>query len=266
MSTHTISAAAHPFLIRAQRVTVVRNGRRLLDRIDLTLPPGRIVTVVGPNGAGKTTLVRVLLGLITPDDGRVDRFPELRLGYVPQRFALPSTLPIDVATFLRLANPYKEGDLQRVLARVGVEALSDRPLAALSGGELQRVLLARALLRQPQLLVLDEPAQGLDLLGQQEFYALLSELRNEIGCGILLISHDLYLVMGATDEVICLEGHICCAGPPEAIGRHPEYLRLFGPAAANLALYAHHHDHRHDLHGNIVPLDRVEKLNMGGKR
>ncbi len=264
MSTHTISAAAQPFLIHAQGVTVVREGRRLLDRVDLTLSPGRIVTVVGPNGAGKTTLVRVLLGLIAPDHGRVDRLPGLRLGYVPQRFVPSRTLPIDVATFLRLANPSKEVDLQRVLARVGVEALNDRPLAALSGGELQRVLLARALLRQPQLLVLDEPAQGLDLLGQQELYALLSELRNEIGCGILLISHDLYLVMAATDEVVCLEGHICCAGSPEAIGRHPEYLRLFGPAAANLALYAHHHDHRHDLHGNIVPLGAIEEPSTGG--
>jgi zinc transport system ATP-binding protein len=240
------------FLIQADAVSVTRGENRLLDKVSLKVRPGQIVTLVGPNGAGKTTLVRVLLGLMAADAGQVVRREGLVIGYVPQRFAVPPSLPMDVDAFLRLAGASSVAQRQAVLAEMGVEDLQQRPLRALSGGELQRVLLARALLRIPQLLVLDEPAQGLDVHGQQELYSLIARLRDSTGCGVLMISHDLHLVMAATDEVVCLERHVCCVGTPEAISRHPEYLRLFGADSSGFAVYQHHHDHVHDLHGNVL--------------
>lgn len=240
-------------LIRAERVSLRRGGNVLLDGVSLAVRPGRIVTLVGPNGAGKTTLVRVLLGLIEPDSGTVRRRDAaLVIGYVPQRFQPPPTLPMDVDAFLGLAGVGTAAERARVLDDIGAGGLIRRPLRALSGGEMQRVLLARAWLRQPQLLVLDEPAQGLDVHGQNELYALIARLRDATGCGVLMISHDLHLVMAATDEVVCLERHVCCVGTPEDIGAHPEYRRLFGAELAGLALYRHSHDHRHDLHGDVV--------------
>ena len=240
-------------LIALDHIKLMRNGKHLLDNVSLRVMPRQIVTLVGPNGAGKTTLVRVLLGLLRPDGGSVRRAEHLRVGYVPQRFPVPSNLPLDVDGFLRLAGASAAVQRQRVLDDNGAGDLLRRPLRALSGGEMQRVLLARAMLRQPDLLVLDEPAQGLDVQGQQAFYALIARLRDATGCGVLLVSHDLHLVMAATDEVICLERHVCCAGRPEDISVHPEYLRLFGRDLAGLAVYRHHHDHHHDLHGNVVP-------------
>ena len=230
-----------------------RHGNALLTDVSLRVLPRQIVTLVGPNGAGKTTLVRVLLGLMTADRGVVRRRSGLRVGYVPQRFTPPPSLPMDVDGFLRLAGPSTEPQREQRLADNGANDLLRRPLRALSGGEMQRVLLARAMLREPDLLVLDEPAQGLDVQGQQEFYALIARLRDASGCGVLLVSHDLHLVMAATDEVVCLERHVCCVGRPEDISVHPKYLRLFGRDLAGLAIYRHHHDHHHDLHGNIVP-------------
>jgi zinc transport system ATP-binding protein len=208
--------------------------------------------LVGPNGSCKTTLVRVLLGLMAPDAGTVQRRSALVIGYVPQRFAVPTSLPMDVDGFLRLSGRSTPQQRQQVLDDNGAGGLLQRPLRALSGGEMQRVLLARALLRKPELLVLDEPAQGLDVRGQQDLYDLIRRLRDTTGCGVLMISHDLHLVMAATDEVICLERHVCCVGRPEDISVHPEYLRLFGRDMAGLALYRHRHDHHHNLHGDIV--------------
>ncbi len=240
-------------LVSLGGIRVQRNGSSLLADVSLRVLPRQIVTLVGPNGAGKTTLVRVLLGLMTPDTGTVTRRPALRMGYVPQRFQPPSSLPMDVDGFLRLAGPSTALQRAQGLEQNGAAGLLHRPLRALSGGEMQRVLLTRALLRKPDLLVLDEPAQGLDVQGQQELYVLIARLRDTTGCGILLISHDLHLVMAATDEVVCLERHVCCVGKPEDIGTHPEYLRLFGHDLAGLAPYRHHHDHHHDLHGDVVP-------------
>ncbi|MFZ5467285.1 MAG: ATP-binding cassette domain-containing protein [Pseudomonadota bacterium] len=240
------------FLIRASGVTVERDGNRLLDGVDLTVESRQIVTLVGPNGAGKTTLVRVLLGLLKQDAGTVERREGLVVGYVPQRFQAPPSLPMDVEAFLRLAGTSSAARRREVLDELGAGYLHRRPLRALSGGEMQRVLLARALLRRPDLLVLDEPAQGLDVHGQQELYALVARLRHATGCGVLMISHDLHLVMAATDQVVCLERHVCCVGSPESIGRDPEYLRLFGPEWEGFALYQHQHDHHHDLHGNVI--------------
>ncbi|MGD9888624.1 MAG: ATP-binding cassette domain-containing protein [Halothiobacillaceae bacterium] len=240
------------FLLRAQDISVQRTGRFLLNAVSLSLYPRKIVTLVGPNGAGKTTLVSVLLGLMEADAGHIERREGLVIGYVPQRFAVPPSLPMDVDGFLRLAGASSFAQRQAVLARLGAEDLQRAPLRALSGGELQRVLLARALLRKPDLLVLDEPAQGLDVHGQQELYALVASLRDETGCGVLMVSHDLHLVMAATDQVVCLEQHVCCMGTPEAISQHPEYLRMFGTDLREFAVYQHHHDHVHDLHGNVI--------------
>jgi len=242
-------------LVEASGIVVRFGGRTTLDRIDLAVHRGEIVTLIGPNGSGKTTLVRVVLGLLAPDAGNVRRPPGLRIGYVPQRLAVERTLPLTVRRFLDLPRPRRLAARRAALASVRAEALLDYQVAELSGGELQRVLLARALLREPDLLVLDEPVQGIDFAGQIELYQLIGRLRDQRGCGVLMVSHDLHLVMAATDRVLCINGHICCAGEPEAVKRHPEYLSLFGPRAAEgLAVYTHSHDHRHDLDGAVVPI------------
>ncbi len=230
-------------LVEASELVFARQGRTILDRVSLTVAPGEILTLIGPNGAGKTTLVRIVLGLVAPDGGQVHLRPGLRVGYVPQKLAVDPTLPLTVRRFLRLAGRYNEATLRERLAEVGAEHLLEASLGRLSGGEMQRVLLARAILPRPDLLVLDEPVQGVDVRGQRELYELIERLRSRFGCGMLLISHDLHLVMAATDRVICLSGHVCCSGQPEAVSRHPEYLRLFGTGAQALAVYTHHHDH-----------------------
>jgi len=242
-----------PPLLEAREVVLGFAGRRVLDRVELVVSEGEIVTLIGPNGAGKSTLVRVLLGLIAPDAGRVTRRPGLRVGYMPQRLAVDPVLPLTVRRFLRLAGRGIDATaLSAALREVGAEHGIDTPLQSVSGGELQRVMLARALLRRPQLLVLDEPVQGVDVTGQAELYRLIGELRARRGCGVLMVSHDLHLVMAATDHVVCLNTHVCCSGHPESVTRHPEYLRLFGPReAAALAVYTHHHDHVHDVDGHV---------------
>ncbi|MEZ5906942.1 MAG: ATP-binding cassette domain-containing protein, partial [Geminicoccaceae bacterium] len=187
------------------------------------------------------------------DSGRVTRAPGLRFASMPQRLAIDPTLPIDVDRFLDLPHRHPAAERQAALARVGIAGLGRRPLQALSGGELQRVLLARALLRRPDLLVLDEPAAGIDYQGQAAFFGLIDSVRREQGCGILVVSHDLHLVMAATDRVVCLNRHVCCSGTPEAVGDDPGYLALFGPrTAAALARYHHHHDHEHALSGEVA--------------
>ncbi|MGL6162317.1 ATP-binding cassette domain-containing protein [Microbulbifer sp.] len=219
----------------------------MLQDIDLALQPGEIVTVIGPNGAGKTTLLRLLLGLSKPTSGKVWRRPGLCLGYMPQRLQIDPSMPMSVARFLQLGQP--EADVREALSRVGAERLADTGLAELSGGEMQRVLLARAASRKPQLLVLDEPTQGVDLGGQGEVYRLIAALRDQLGCGVLLVSHDLHLVMAATDKVLCINQHICCEGLPEQVSRDPAYLELFGD---KVVPYTHQHNHEHGLGGDII--------------
>jgi len=240
-------------LIRLDGVAVSFNGQPVLDDVQLSVQPGEIVTLIGPNGAGKTTLVRVVLGLLQPDSGNVRRAPRLRIGYMPQKLELNAALPLTVQRFLALARPgLRVPELGDVLADVGAGHVLDTPVSRLSGGELQRVLLARALLREPELLVLDEPAQGVDITGQEELYSLITRVRDQRGLGVLMVSHDLHLVMAATDHVLCLNQHVCCEGHPEAVGAHPEYLRLFGmQGVKGLAVYSHHHDHHHDAHGSV---------------
>lgn len=244
------------WLIRARGLSVTRAGRQILQSADLDLAAGKIVTLIGPNGAGKTTLVRAVLGLIKVDQGSVDKAPDLRIGYMPQKLHLDASLPLTVARFLALGGKPRV-DLSEILPLTGIEKLIDMPIQSLSGGETQRVLLARALLRDPQLLVLDEPVQGVDVGGQSALYALINEIRNQRQCGVLLVSHDLHLVMATTDTVICLNQHVCCHGHPEQVTSDPAYLALFGDVAGaqvapQVAIYTHHHDHQHDAHGNVI--------------
>ncbi len=240
-------------LLELEDIRLARDGRTVLDGVTLRLAPGKILTLIGPNGAGKTCLVRIALGLLRPDSGQRRTRPGLRVGYMPQKLGLNEALPLDVQGFLALAAPGAGfAALARALEDVGAGHVIRTPVVRLSGGELQRVLLARALLRQPDLLVLDEPAQGVDITGQEELYTLIARARDERGCGVLMVSHDLHLVMAATDHVLCLNRHVCCEGHPESVSAHPEYLRLFGmQGARGLAVYSHHHDHHHDAHGEV---------------
>ncbi|WPO99881.1 zinc ABC transporter ATP-binding protein ZnuC [Pseudomonas sp. HR96] len=239
-------------LIRLERVNVTLAGQNILSDIQLSVRPGEIVTLIGPNGAGKTTLVRAVLGLLQPDSGSVWRQPKLRIGYMPQKLHVDPTLPLSVLRFLRLVPGVDRSRALAALAEVGAEQVIDSPVQMISGGEMQRVLLARALLREPQLLVLDEPVQGVDVAGQAELYGLITRLRDRHGCGVLMVSHDLHLVMSTTDNVVCLNRHVCCSGHPEQVSGDPAFVELFGSHAPNLAVYHHHHDHAHDLHGAVV--------------
>ena len=249
------AARAHgASLVDAGGIVVRRGANMILDHVDLSISRGEIVTLIGPNGSGKTTLVRIVLGLLAPTEGTVRRALDLRLGYVPQQLQVDDTLPLTVERFLRLSGPIAAERLRRTLREVGAADVLRHPLQQISGGEAKRVLLARALLREPDLLVLDEPTAGVDVTGQAELYGLIGAIRDQRRCGVLLVSHDLHLVMAATDHVVCLNRHVCCHGHPRSVMKHPEYLALFGGALRdNVAVYAHSHDHRHALSGAPVP-------------
>ena len=232
----------------------VRAGKRVLvTGIDLSVSDGEIVTLIGPNGAGKTTLIRAALGLIRPNTGTSRRRDGARIGYMPQRLHIDRNMPLTVRRFLGLAGTFEPGARARVLEETGIARIIDNPVHDISGGEWQRTLLARALLREPDLLVLDEPAQAVDLTGQAELYRLISEIRDRRGCGVLMVSHDLHLVMSSTDHVVCINTHLCCAGTPDTVSRDPSYVALFGESVAEtMALYHHDHDHAHGVDGSIV--------------
>jgi zinc transport system ATP-binding protein len=238
------------WLFSARSLWLTRAGRAILQGVDIDIAEGEILTLIGPNGAGKTTLVRVLLGLEKADRGTIRRKQGVVVGYVPQRFEVDRAIPLTVGRFVQLGRRAADEAVERALADVGAEKLGNRQLSELSGGELQRVVLARALVGSPDVLVLDEPVRGIDYTGEAELYALIGRLRSERGFGVLLVSHDLHVVMAQSDRVICLNRHVCCSGVPQSVAQHPEYARLFGVQAARaLALYQHHHDHRHDLAG-----------------
>ena len=237
-------------LATLKHVSLAHGRRQVLQNISLSVEAGKVLTIIGPNGAGKSTLLKVLLGLQAADSGDVMLRDKLRIGYVPQSISIDNNLPLNVKRFLALGS---KGSVSEALAMLKIEHLEKNAIQSISGGEFQRVLLARALLRKPELLVLDEPAQGVDVMGQGELYDKISELRNLYGFGVIMVSHDLHLVMAKSDQVICLNQHICCHGVPEDVGRHPEYHRLFGDMPnTGLGVYTHHHDHTHDLHGNVV--------------
>jgi zinc transport system ATP-binding protein len=246
----TSSAATGRALLAGSDVTLRRRDQVILDRVDVAVSAGEIVTLIGPNGAGKSTLVRILLGLLRPDSGEVARRPGLRIGYVPQHLAVDPVLPITVGRYLALGGRASRGVLADLLTRVGFGRGLDHGMDALSGGELRRVALARSLLRRPDLLVLDEPMGGVDVTGQVELYELIGRARDEEGTGVLLVSHDLHLVMARTDRVVCLDGHVCCVGRPVQVAAEPAFQRLFGDRLGDvMALYRHRQDHHHHVHG-----------------
>ncbi len=238
---------AAAYLVEATGLEVRRSGRRILYDVDIAVADGEIVTVLGPNGAGKTTLLRALLGLIEPTRGTVRRRAGARLAYMPQQFGIDRTLPLSVRRFLAMAAPGGNGRIEQVAAETGITRILEDAIQDISGGEARRAALARALLRDPDLLVLDEPGTNLDLQGQEEVYRLIQRIRERRGCAVVLVSHDLHLVMAATDRVFCLNGHVCCSGHPETVGRHPEFRALFGEHGAEaFGVYPHMHDHTHD--------------------
>ena len=234
-------------LIEAKDISVALAGVEVLSQVSLRLTAGEIVTVLGPNGSGKSTLLRALLGILPLTSGQIVRAPGLRLGYVPQRLAVDASLPLTVRRFLSLPVRVGNAEAAAALHRVGLQDLGQNQMSGLSGGQFQRVVLARALLAAPQLLVLDEPTQGLDQHGEAAFYRLIEEVRRDTGAGVLMVSHDLHVVMAASDRVICLNHHICCEGTPRVVSNAPEYRALFGLGTQGaLALYQQHHDHSHD--------------------
>ncbi len=258
--------SAGEILIEGRDISLTLGRVPMLEDVGIAVRDGEILSLIGPNGAGKTSLVRVLLGLLAPTSGTIHRRRGLSVGYVPQRLAIDPVLPLSVKRLMTLTARRPVAAVRAALAETGVAALVDAPVQTLSGGEFQRVLLARALLREPQLLVLDEPVQGVDFAGEAALYELIGAIRERHRCGVLMVSHDLHTVMAATDRVICLNRHVCCAGGPASVGRDPAFVRLFGPrAAAALGVYAHHHDHAHDLAGGVVgPADDAGGSAHGG--
>lgn len=237
-------------LISARDLCVAADGKPILERISVEIFPREIVTLIGPNGSGKTTLLKALMGTVRIT-GALQRRPNLKIGYVPQQFWRDSSLPMTVRRFLSTFVSADAGE--SALKRVGGFETADKQMISLSGGELARVLLARAIATKPDLLVLDEPTASVDVAGESSLYHLIGEIRDELGCGVLLVSHDLHVVMAKSTRVICLNRHICCEGSAEAVVGHPAFRSLFGDKADEIALYAHHHRHTHTLAGDTVP-------------
>ena len=243
-------------LVSLSDAGIFRNGRWLVRGVDFSVHRGEIVTLIGPNGSGKSTSAKMAIGVLSPDEGRVDRQPGFRVGYVPQKLSVDWTMPLTVRRLMTLTGSLSESDIVAALESVGIAHLAGAEVQHLSGGEFQRALLARAIARKPDLLVLDEPVQGVDFAGEIALYNLITSIRNRTGCGILLISHDLHVVMAETDTVICLNGHVCCRGTPAAVSQSPEYMRLFGATAGQtLAVYSHDHDHTHLPDGRVRHAD-----------
>lgn len=240
-------------LLSMNHVTRRFHDRTVIEAVNLEVRRGEVVSLMGPNGAGKSTLLRLALGLDNPDEGEVWRAPDLVTGYMPQRVMVDPLFPLCVERFIRLRPGVSNVEARRAAERTGISAFLSSPMASLSGGETQRALLARAIVRHPDLLVLDEPVQGVDLSGQVELYRLIATLRDELECGVLMVSHDLHLVMAATDRVVCLNRHVCCSGAPRSVAEDPAYRALFGDGSAQFALYAHQHNHRHGPDGEILP-------------
>ena len=238
-------------LLKVENVGISVNGKSLVRGVSLEVKKGEIVTLIGPNGSGKSTTAKIALGIYKKIDGKVKRYTD-KIGYVPQKISIDWTLPIRVLDFMTLTEELTQDEINTALNLTGVEHLKDKSLSNLSGGEFQRVLIARAISKQPELLVLDEPVQGVDFKGEIALYKLIKEISEKMKCGILLISHDLHVVMSATDFVVCLNGHVCCSGTPHVVVKDSKYRELFGDRASNiLSLYEHKHDHTHSQDGTI---------------
>ena len=238
-------------LLKVENVGISVNGKSLVRGVSLEVKKGEIVTLIGPNGSGKSTTAKIALGIYEKIDGKVKTYTD-KIGYVPQKISIDWTLPIRVLDFMTLTEELTQDEINTALNLTGVEHLKDKSLSNLSGGEFQRVLIARAISKQPELLVLDEPVQGVGFKGEIALYKLIKEISEKMKCGILLISHDLHVVMSATDFVVCLNGHVCCSGTPHKVVQDNKYKELFGDRASNiLSLYEHKHDHTHSQDGTI---------------
>ena len=238
-------------LLKVENASFSKNNKWLVKGVSLEVKQGEIVTLIGPNGSGKSTTAKIALGIYKDIEGKVKKFTN-KIGYVPQKISIDWTLPIRVIDFMSLIEEPTDEQINTALNLTSVKHLRNKNLSDLSGGEFQRVLIARAIAKQPDLLVLDEPVQGVDFKGEIALYELIKKISEELNCGILLISHDLHVVMSATDFVVCLNGHVCCSGTPEAVSKNNEYQELFGDRASSiLSLYAHKHDHTHSQDGTI---------------
>ena len=238
-------------LVKLNQAGLRINNKWLVKDVSLQIEKGKIVTLIGPNGSGKSTTAKIALGIYKNIDGNVEKYTN-KVGYVPQKISIDWTLPLRVNDFMLLTENLKDDEINKALSLTGVEHLKNKNLGTLSGGEFQRVLLARAISKQPDLLVLDEPVQGVDFTGEIALYELIKDISEKLNCGILLISHDLHTVMSATDHVVCLNGHVCCSGSPKDVARNNEYKALFGEQASQtLSLYEHKHDHTHGHDGEI---------------
>ena len=239
-------------LVSLENAGIFRSGRWLVRGVSMSVAAGEIVTLIGPNGSGKSTTAKMALGVLNADEGKTHRTANLRASYVPQKLSINWTLPLAVERFLKLTNRASESEMRDALSATEILHLTDAQMSNLSGGEFQRVLLARAILRSPNFLVLDEPVQGVDFNGEIALYGLIENIRNRLKCGVLLISHDLHMVMSSTDKVICLNGHVCCSGTPSNVASSDEFRLLFGDRAASaLAFYEHNHNHEHLLDGRV---------------
>ena len=238
-------------LVQLENVGVFQNNKWLVEDVSLNVEKGKIVTLIGPNGSGKTTTAKIALGIFKNIKGKVKKFTN-KIGYVPQKISIDWTLPIRVTDFMQLTHNLNKNEIENALSLTGVKHLKNNDLRNLSGGEFQRVLIARAISKKPDLLVLDEPVQGVDFKGEIELYELIKTISEKINCGILLISHDLHVVMTATDYVVCLNGHVCCSGSPSSVAKNKEYQKLFGDRASTiLSVYEHRHDHTHSPDGTV---------------
>ena len=242
-------------LVSLSNAGIRRDGRWLVRGVEFDIARGEVVTLIGPNGAGKSTTAKMAIGVLKADEGSVTRKRDLRIGYVPQKLAIDWTMPLSVRRLMTLTGSLKDTEIATALEATGIAHLADSEVRHLSGGEFQRALLARAIARKPDLMVLDEPVQGVDFAGEAALYDLIRTIRNATGCGILMISHDLHMVMAGTDTVICLNGHVCCRGTPEVVSQSSDYMKLFGGNARSLAVYNHHHDHTHLPDGRVRHAD-----------
>jgi len=239
------------FLVKIENAGIFRSSKWLVRDVSLEVSQGQIVTLIGPNGSGKTTTAKIVLNILRPDEGFVISNTS-RVAYVPQKINVDWTMPLRVFDFMKITGDLSENDMKENLRLTGVERLIYSELRNLSGGEFQRVLIARAIAKKPELLVLDEPVQGVDFNGEIALYNLIKQISDTLNCGILLISHDIHFVMSSTDHVICLNGHICCSGSPSSVAKNPAYIDLFGEhTASTLSLYKHRHNHSHGADGRI---------------
>ena len=238
-------------LVKLDKASAEKNKKVLVKNISLEVKQGEIVTLIGPNGSGKTTTAKMALGINKNFEGSVQRYTD-KIGYVPQKVVIDWTLPIRVSDFMQLTSKVNIEEVNEALNFTGVNHLENKNLNELSGGEFQRVLIARAIAKKPELLVLDEPVQGVDFKGEISLYELIRSISEKTNCGILLISHDLHVVMSATDYVVCLNGHVCCSGTPKKVANSNQYRELFGDRASTmLSIYEHNHDHSHESDGTI---------------